>query len=420
MKLNILRLLVVVLACVSAVLVITHARAQKSPPASNELALTFSTLGMALPAQTPAASAAPQEKTVEQTRKNIKVLTGLPDSQLIPVMNFFAASMGRRCNFCHVNNNGQWDYPADTKPEKNTAREMIKMVLDLHKQTFNGSADISCFTCHRGRNQPVSLPLLPLPLPSPPPSNPGGPGAAATPGGTAPQASPSPRPALPSADDIFNKYIVALGGQQAIDKLKSRVAKGTLVQANGNTLQFEIYQVAPDKFYQIVTTPQGAIERGFNGTVGWEKSARGVREFTGFELAQLKDANNLFRQIRLKEQFTRTRVVGKDKIGDRDVYVMVATTTDNKRERLFFDAETGLLLRRIAYTTTMIVVIPDQVDFEDYREVDGVKFPFTARISVTEPGNPVSTRKFSEIKVNAAVDESKFNMPPAPAKTGSP
>src|SRR5207244_7489635 len=114
-----------------------------------------------------------QEKTVEQTRKNIKVLTGLPDSQLIPVMNFFAASMGRRCNFCHVNNNGQWDYPADTKPEKNTAREMIKMVFDLHKLKFDGATDISCYTCHRGRNQPVSVPPLPLPQPSPPPSNPG-------------------------------------------------------------------------------------------------------------------------------------------------------------------------------------------------------------------------------------------------------
>ena len=190
--------------------------------------------------------------------------------------------------------------------------------------------------------------------------------------------------------------------------------KGTFIQSNGNALPFEIFQLAPDRFYQIVTTPQGTIERGFNGTVGWEKSPRGVRELTGVDLAQLRDANNLFRQIKLKEQFTRTRVSGKDKIGDRDVYVVNATVADDKRERLFFDAESGLLLRRIAYTTTMIGIIPDQVDFEDYRDVDGVKFPFTARISLTEPGNPVSTRRFTEIRMNAAVDESKFNMPAVP------
>ena len=408
MKLNILRLLVVALTCASAVLVITNVRAQKSSPVP--FTVSLSTLGIAVPSQTPAAPAAAQEQTVEQVQKNIKVLTGMPQSQLIPAMNFFAASLGVRCNYCHVNNNGQWDYASDEKEEKATARKMVKLVLDTNKSTFNGNPQVSCWTCHRARTQPQGGPNLPLPVPTPRPS------PVAAPGGTA-QASPSPAPALPSADDLFNKYIAAIGGQAAIDKLKSRMAKGTIVQANGNSLQFELYQVAPDKFYQIVTTPQGTFERGFNGTVGWEKTARGVREITGSQLADLKAANNLFGLIKLKEQFTRTRVTGKDKIGDREVYVLNGTATDGKRQRLFFDAETGLLLRRTVYMPTMIGVIPEQADFEDYRDVDGVKFPFTARSSAIEVGNPVQTRKFAEVKLNAAVDESKFNMPPAPAKT---
>src|ERR1043166_6939844 len=95
----------------------------------------------------------PQEKTVEQVEKNIKVLTGMPASQLVPVMNFFSASLGRRCNFCHVNNNGQWDYASDAKPEKNTAREMIKLVLATNNTLQGLKLDpIACFTCHRGRN----------------------------------------------------------------------------------------------------------------------------------------------------------------------------------------------------------------------------------------------------------------------------
>ncbi|HEX3253442.1 MAG TPA: c-type cytochrome, partial [Pyrinomonadaceae bacterium] len=93
----------------------------------------------------------PQEKTVEQVQKNIKVLTGMPESQLIPVMNFFAASMGRRCNYCHVNNQGQWDYVSDAKPEKTTAREMVKLVMDVNKTTERLKLDpVSCYTCHRG------------------------------------------------------------------------------------------------------------------------------------------------------------------------------------------------------------------------------------------------------------------------------
>ena len=354
----------------------------------------------------------PQEKTVEQVQKNIKVLTGMPQSQLIPVMNFFAASMGRRCNYCHVNNQGQWDYASDAKPEKTTAREMIKLVMDINKTTERLKLDpVSCYTCHRGRTNPQSIPALPLPLPSPPPN------AGATGGptpGASPQASPSPTPALPSADEIFSKYAAALGGQAAIDKLQSRTAKGTVTQANGSSYQFEISQAASDKFYLLVTTPQGTVERGFNGQVGWEKTARGVREITGAELVNIKAANGLFTLLKLKEQYTKPPRVRKDKLGDREVYIVDGTTTDNRRMRLYFDAASGLLLRRTTTMPTIVGVIPDQIDLEDYREADGLKFPFTARAATLEVGNPTSTRTFTELKLNVPVDDSKFNMPPAP------
>jgi len=356
-----------------------------------------------------------QEKTVEQVGKNIKVLTGMPESQLIPVMNFFSASMGRRCNYCHVNNQGQWDYASDAKPEKTTARDMVKLVMDINKTTGRLQLDpVSCYTCHRGRPSPQSIPALPLPLPSPPPnaSGTGGP----TPGAS-PQASPAATPALPSADEIFSKYAAALGGQAAIDKLKSRIVKGTVTQANGNSFQFELSQAAPDRFYLLVTTPQGTIERGFNGQVGWEKTARGVREITGAELINFKVANGLFSLLKLKEQYSKPPRVRKDKIGDRDVYIVDGTTTDNRRMRLYFDATSGLLLRRTTTMPTIIGIIPDQIEFEDYREADGLKFPFISRAATLEVGNPTSTRTFTELKLNVPVDESKFNMPPAPKPT---
>jgi outer membrane lipoprotein-sorting protein len=354
----------------------------------------------------------PPEKTVEQVEKNIKVLTGMPQSQLVPVMNFFAASMGRRCNYCHVNNQGQWDYASDAKPEKAAAREMVKLVLDINKTTERLKLDpVSCYTCHRGRTSPQSIPALPLPLPSPPPNSggTGGPTPAAS-----PQASPAATPALPSADDVFSKYAAAVGSQGVIDKLKSRTTKGTITQANGSSLQFELSQAAPDKFYLILTTPQGTIERGFNGQVGWEKTARGVREITGAELINFKAANGLFSLLKLKEQYSRPPRVRKDKLADRDVYVLDGTTTDNRRMRLYFDAGSGLLVRRTTTMPTMVGIIPDQIDLEDYREADGLKFPFTARAASVEVGNPTSTRTFTEVKLNVPVDESKFNMPPTP------
>ena len=243
MKLNILRLLIVALACVSAILVITKAGAQKSSPAPRQF-VSLPRLGLPAPAQTPAAAT---EKTIEQVQKNIKVLKGLPQSQLIPVMNFFNASLGVRCTFCHVNNNGVWAFYSDEKPEKDRAREMITMVLNVNKTTFKGGVEVSCYTCHRGSRNPVGQPSLPLPIPSPRPSVPAG-------AGPGPQASPTPRPAMPSADEIINKYVTAIGGQAAIDKLKTRVMKGNIKTSSGVTLNYEIEQSGPDRACKLVRT----------------------------------------------------------------------------------------------------------------------------------------------------------------------
>lgn len=399
MKLHILRSLVVVLTCAGALLVFTTARAQRSP-GKPQFPASLSSLGFAALSQTPA-TAVTQEKTVEQARKNIKVLTGMPDSQLIPVMNYMSASLGVRCNFCHVNNSGQWDFTSDEKEEKQVARKMITMVIDLNKASFRGNPEVNCYTCHRGRTQPQGIIPLPLPVPSPRPPAPTGPATA----------SPSPTPAPPTADQILAKYLEALGGQAAIDKLKTAVMKGNFIGSNGPALPYEVTMVAPNKFHVLITTQEGTMERAFDGTVGWEKNARGVSLLPAGTFEALKQMFLFYSNIKLKEQFSSMRLGRRDKINDRDVIAVSGRTADNRREQLYFDAETGLLVRRIRYLPTIIGIIPEQTDFEDYRVVDGVKFPFTVRVSSADPGNPIGTRKYTEIKLNGPVDDSKFKMP---------
>ncbi|HKP47629.1 MAG TPA: c-type cytochrome [Pyrinomonadaceae bacterium] len=377
------------------------------------LAVALFAVSISVVVSTPAASQAAQqptastEQTVEQVQKNIKVLNGMPQSQLIPAMNFMSASLGVRCTFCHVNKDGKWDFVSDEKPEKNTAREMIRMVLSVNKNTFKGNTEVSCFTCHHGQTHPASSPSLPLPEATPRPV------AAQTPAG-------EPKPTAPTAEQILAKYSEALGGTAAVEKIKTRTLKGTLVTSNGVTLDYQAYQSGPSKIYVVLNTPkQGTFERGFDGAAGWEKSSRGVRALGDEELANLRRYSSLFRDLDLKDQFSRVTFAGKDKIGDREVYVLRAATSDNHRERLYFDVQTGLLVRRITSTPTIIGVIPEQVDFEDYRNVDGVMMPFTVRISSVDP-NITSTRKFTEIKLNAPIDETKFAKPappPAPAQT---
>lgn len=345
--------------------------------------------------QTP--QTAQKEKTIAETQKNIKVLNDLPASQLIPMMNVMAASLGVKCNYCHVNKNGQWDFPLDDKPEKNTAREMIAMTLNINKATFKGNTEVSCFTCHRGSTRPVGMLALPIPEPTPRPTGPA-PTAAA--------------PAQPTSDDILNKYTAAIGGQAAIDKLKTRIMKGTFTLANGATGTYEVTQAAPDKFYITRNSQQGVGEQGFNGSEGWQKDGRGVSDMRPDQLADLKLEYQFFRDLKFKDQYTRMNL-RRDKIDGRDVFAITGIRPDKKRERLFFDAETGLLLRRMGYTETPLGLLPDQTDYEDYRDVDGVKVPFTVKLYVVG-GFSTATRKFTEIKINVPVEDSRFSKPAAP------
>lgn len=354
------------------------------------------------PQQTaPVAPAAPAEKTVEQVQKNIQVLNGLPQSQLIPVMNYMGSSLGVKCTFCHVNKEGKWDFASDEKAEKGTAREMIKMVQGINKANFKGNPAVGCYTCHRGSQEPPRAPQLPIATATPVTELPAG-------------ATATPKPSPPTADEILAKYTEAIGGTAVIDSVKTRSMKGTWLTANGISLGYEVYQTAPDKIYTVLNTPkQGVIERGFNGTGAWEKSQRGLRDIEGAELVFLRRYPDLFKDIKLKGQFTRLGFGGRDKIDGKDVYVLRGLGLDGKGERLFFDVQTGLLLRRITSTPTMVGLIPEQVDYDDYRDVGGMKIPFVIRVSSTDSSYS-STRTFTEVKLNVPVDESKFNKPPAP------
>ncbi len=355
----------------------------------------------AAPQTSPKIDAAPQttpgEKTVEQVQKNIQVLNGLPQSQLIPVMNYMGASLGVKCTFCHVRNGDKLDPVSDEKPEKKSARAMIKMVQDINKGNFKGDLEVTCFTCHRGSERPARVPQLPLAVAAPLAESP---------------AAGSPKETPPTADQILARYTEALGGMGVI---KTRSMKGTVLTSDGSTIGYEIYQSAPDRFFSILNTPkQGVFERGFDGQTAWEKSDRGIRDLEGNQISYLKRYSNLFRDIKLQGQFTRLSYGGKEKIDGRDVYVLRGLGVDGKGERLYFDAQTGLLVRRLTSTPTMVGLIPEQVDYEDYRDVDGNKMPFTIRISSTDPSFS-TTRKFTEIKLNVPVDETRFKKPPSPA-----
>jgi len=348
------------------------------------------------------------EKTAGQIRKNIQVLKEMPDSQLLPVMHQMRTALGVRCDYCHIAENDS--YWKDDKSEKQIARRMIQMTLDINKANYDGKPVVTCNTCHRGQTEPVPVPAI---------------GQGAFTNATKADADVKLVEPLSSADQIIDKYIQAIGGKAAIESVKTRYTKLSLqrpklvnsgtpkaaVINRGETWTIETYRKAPDKYLAVIRSPEGIISQGYNGTSGWVKTSEGQREMNAAEVERIKREADLYTDLRLKEQFSTMTLIGKEKIDNRETYVIEATRVkDKKIEKLFFDAQNGLLLRRTVFTETILGSNPEQTDFEDYRMVNGIRIPFVVRVSYLDDNHYGTTRSFIEVKNNITLSDEKFNL----------
>jgi hypothetical protein len=356
------------------------------------------------------------DRPVEQTRKNIQVLKGLPESQLLPEMNFISASLGVQCGFCHVNKGRdpqtgqtQWVWESDEKAEKKTAREMMKMVLAIGDGRFGISrGQVTCYTCHRGQEHPQSLPALPLPAPAPRPAPSASPAPAAPPSTPPATAAAPARADEPTVQQVLDKYVAAVGAPEALAKFQTQVLKGTIT-ALGRTQPYEVTVKGADRFLLVTENPQGKVTQALTGDTGWVVDPRGGRRFNAAELANAKRSAEMLSLVKLRPSATM-RVAGRRRVGERDAVVVVDRPSEGVQRRYFFDAETGLLLRVLTLTDAILNQIPEQVDFEDYRDVEGVKIPFTVRVSSVVPVNN-QTRTVTEVKPGVPVDDKLFEMP---------
>src|SRR5258707_4047111 len=152
-----------------------------------------------------AGSASPAPKKAEEQFKNIETLKGIPADQLIPAMQFITASLGVGCEFCHVEGAREKD---DKKP-KQTARKMMEMMFAINKENFEGHREVTCYSCHRGSADPVGMPPVMVEESKA--------GEAKKPAEEKGEGA-TKESAGPSAGQLFDKYVEAVGGAAAIDK----------------------------------------------------------------------------------------------------------------------------------------------------------------------------------------------------------
>jgi len=212
--------------------------------------------------------------------------------------------------------------------------------------------------------------------------------------------------AVTDVNAILDRYVRAIGGQAAVERITSRVAKGSLVTTAGSA-PMEIYEKAPDKFMRILDSPaSGRSEGAFDGAVAWMlNKQQGLRELAGPEVENFKREYSLHRQILWKQLYSEMRAAGQESVDGRVVEVVEAKADPDLAYKFYFDKESGLLVRSdVTIRGTTL-----QNFYQDYREVDGVKLPFTIRHA--RPDGFQWSDQFSEIRHNVAIEDARFAKP---------
>lgn len=335
------------------------------------------------------AAAAFADQPVEATRKNIKALQGLPESQLFLAMNFISDALGVHCDYCHVKTGDKWEWASDEKPPKAAGLRMIRMVLAINKEHFDGNRKLTCYTCHRGNLQVATLaPLPPHDL-------------------VKERAAIVARP-VPSPAEIIARYRSVIGGETAA-RVRTIVMNAAVDRAAGPAT-VEIVIEPPDRMLITATTEKGVAKQGLAGTSGWVLSGGKLTTLPAETIAGLRSNAANFAAIKFTDDVSRLRNPRIEKAGDRDAYAVDVVDNADTTRTYFFDVQTGLLLRRRITTQTMIAPLSEQVDFDDYRDVGGVKLPFLIRSSDVASYD-TTTRTITAIRTNVAVDDAIFNTP---------
>jgi hypothetical protein len=232
-------------------------------------------------------------------------------------------------------------------------------------------------------------------------------------GSQKPAADAKPAADMPTADQIVEKYVQAIGGKAAIEKQTSRVSKGTFdLPAFGASGTAEIYEKAPNKTASVITIAGfGVVQEGYDGKIAWSQDPQsGLREKAGAELASAKLDAEFLKPLKIKQLYPKLVVKGKDKVGDKEVYVVEATPVESSVETWYFDTQTGLMLRQDAERESPQGKQPIQVYLDNYKDVDGIKLPF--KIHQVTPAFTIDI-KIDEVKHNVPIDDAKFNKPAA-------
>jgi quinol-cytochrome oxidoreductase complex cytochrome b subunit len=336
---------------------------------------------------------------VEDVFKNVQALKGIPVDEFMGTMGIMSASLGLCCSDCHPGaGTDKVVWESDENPRKVQARQMAFMVQAINRENFSGQQEVTCWTCHRLRLTPLKTPTLDQFY-----------GEAQT----ELDDVVSKAGGAPPAEQVLNKYLQALGGADKVSAITSIAGTGKVMAFGnfGGGGNFEYFAQAPDKRAMLSHLPDGESSRTFDGRNGWFAIPLAVIPKYPLTAGEL-DGARLDAQLAFPAQIAKTltalRVGPITEINGKQVYLVQGNGARGAFVSLYFDFQSGLLVRTIRYTPSKIGKVPTQVDFENYRDVGGIKFPFTWTFTWLDGRDSFD---FADVKFNVPIDPAKFGEP---------
>ena len=350
------------------------------------------------------AQAPAKEKMAGEVFKNVttSTLKNVTVADFMGAMGVMAAALAFDCSDCHTGAGTDKVVWENDTERKVIARRMTEMVAVINRDNFKGVQMVTCWTCHHGRSRPATT--IALDMLYGPPNEEKDDVIAVGQG-------------VPTPTQILDKYIAAVGGAQKLAGLTSFVATGSQggyqrVRGGG---KFEIFAKAPDQRAVVISFPdakdRGTQSRVYDGKIGWvnvPRSVLGEYQVTGSELNGLRLDAMLSFPGQIKSTLNNWRSGFTDNIDGKEVNVVQGTGANGLMGTLYFDKNSGLLTRVVRYARSPIGRISVQVDYADYRDVNGIKFPFSYTFLWLDGKDAF---QLNDVKTNVLIDAARFGKP---------
>jgi hypothetical protein len=310
-------------------------------------------------------------------------------------MQFITSALGVQCSYCHV----EKAFDKDDKEPKQIARRMMRMTLAINAKQFEGHQDVTCYSCHRGSPKPLATPLV---SDSPPHLL-----------SERVRDQPNP-PDLPKPEEVVQKYVASLGGADAIARLTSLHAQG-MFDAASIRFPVEIFKKSPARVATIIHFPSGDGVTAFNGDSGWILfPGRPLHAMSLAEANASRMQGDLQLALDLSHVFSTLKITGVQKIDGQDTIILSGNRPSLPPVTMYFDERSGLLLRAVSYAPSALGLNPTQIDYSDYRNVDGVKIPFHWTSATPTGGFSI---QINTVTANSFIQNAVFAKPLRTNKT---